>query len=158
MNKKLAAKWCLLLVAVLIVGGSAFPAMSQGPQPAALVKIDLKAKGDLQRIEAGGLAVYAHLTTEDEDYVIAGATEDDLASLASQGLTYRVLDEEFVPGEYYLVYPRHADQLSLIPQHGRLLHFDGLRALIRAPVGRTMPPTAEETQKDNKGHPKDKPA
>ena len=31
-------------------------------------------------------------------------------------------------------------------------------ALILAPLWRTMPPTAEETQKDNKGHPKDKPA
>jgi hypothetical protein len=132
MNKKLAAKWCLLLIAVLIVNGSS--AMSQSPQPAALVKIDLRTKGDLQRVEAGGLAVYAHLTTGDEDYLIAGATEDDLASLASQGLAYRVLDKEFVPGEYYLVYPRHADQLSLVPQHGRLLHFDGLRALIRSPA------------------------
>ncbi len=134
MNRKLAALWCLLLIAVLIVGGSTFPAMSQGPQPAALVKIDLRTEGDLQRVEAGGLAVYAHLTTGDEDYLVAGATEDDLASLASQGLAYRVLDEELAPGEYYLVYPRHADQLSLIPQHGRLLHFDGLRALIRSPA------------------------
>ena len=31
MNKKLAAAWCLLLIAVLIVGGGS--AMSQGPQP-----------------------------------------------------------------------------------------------------------------------------
>ena len=134
----------LLIIVVFIVGGSALPAMSQPPQPVpVLVKIDL-AEGDLRRVEASGLAVYAHLTTEDEDYLIAGATQDDLASLASQGLIYRVLDEEFVPGEYYLVYPstvsgatlrtgpRHADQLSLIRQHGRLLHFDGLRALIQA--------------------------
>ncbi|MBL7183209.1 MAG: M28 family peptidase [Anaerolineae bacterium] len=134
MNKKLAAIWCLLLIiAVLIVSGSS--AMSQSPQPvSALVKIDLGAKGDLQRVEAGGLAVYARLTTGDEDYLIAGATEDDLDLLASQGLSYRVLDEELAPGEYYLVYPRRADQLSLIRQHGRLLHFDGLRALIRAPA------------------------
>ena len=75
----------------------------------ALVKIDLRAEGDLQRIEAGQIAVYAHLTTEDEDYLIAGASENDLAFLASQDLAYRVLDEEFVPGEYYLVYPRYAD-------------------------------------------------
>jgi hypothetical protein len=94
----------------------------------------LWAEGDLQRIEARELAVYAHLTTEDKDYLIAGVTEDDLAFLASQGWTYRVLDEEFIPGEYYLVYPRHADQLSLISRHGRLLYFDGLRALIQAPA------------------------
>jgi len=133
MNKKLAALWSLFLIAVFIVGGRS--AMSQGPRPVpALVKINLAAEGDLQRVEAGGLAVYAHLTTEDEDYLIAGATEGDLAFLTSQGLTYRVLDDEFAPGEYYLVYLRHADQLSLIPRHGRLLHFDGLRALIQAPV------------------------
>jgi hypothetical protein len=131
MNKKLAAIWCLLLVAVFIVSGGS--ATSQGPKPMpVLIKIDLRAEGDLQRIETGGLAVYAHLTTGHEDYLIAGATEDDLAFLASQGLTYHVLDEEFVAGEYYLVYPRHPDQLSLFPRYGRLLHFDGLRALIRA--------------------------
>ena len=143
MNKKLAAIWRLLLIAVLIAGGSALPAMSQATQPApALVKIDLGAEGDLQRVEARGLAVYAHLTTGDEDYLIAGATEDDLTFLASQGLAYYVLDEELAPGEYYLVYPstrlrtgpRHADQLSLISQHGKLLYFDGLRALIQAPA------------------------
>jgi len=133
MNKKLAVIWSLLLIAVSGVCGSS--AMSQAPQPVpVLVKIDLRAEGDLQRVEAGGLAVYAHLTTGDEDYLIAGVTQDDLASLASQGLAYRVLDEEFVPGEYYLVYPHHPDQLSLIPPYGRLLHFDGLRALIRAPA------------------------
>jgi hypothetical protein len=107
--------------------------MSQGPATA-LVKIDLRAEGDLQRIEASGLAVYAHLTTEDEDYLIAGATEEDLTFLASQGLAYHILDEEFAPGEYYLVYPRRADQLSLISQYGRLLYFDGLQTLIRAPM------------------------
>ena len=141
MTKKLAAIWSLLLIAVCIVGGNS--AMSQGPGSVpALVKIDLRTEGDLQRVEARGLAVYAHLTTGDEDYLIAGATQDDLASLASQGLTYRLLDEEFVPGEYYLVYPstrlrtgqRYAAQLSLIRQHGKLLHFDGLRALIRSPA------------------------
>lgn len=136
MNKKPTAIWILLLIAaVLIVGNSAFPAMSQGPTPMpALIKIDLRAEGDLQRIEAGEIAVYAHLTTEGEDYLIAGATEDDLAFMASQDLAYRVLDEELVPGGYYLVYPRHADQLPLISQHGRLLYFDGLRALIQAPA------------------------
>jgi len=155
MNKTLAAKWSLLIIAVLIVGGGAFPAASQGPrsapafrraQDSTLVKIDLRTEDDLQRAEARELAVYAHLTTEDEDYLIAGVTPDDLSSLTSQGLAYHVLDEEFVPGEYYLVYPstvsratlrtdpRHADQLSLISQHGKLLHFDGLRALIRAPA------------------------
>jgi hypothetical protein len=133
MNKKLTAICSLLIIAAFIVGGRS--AMSQGAQPvSALVKIDLWAEGDLQRIEARELAVYAHLTTEGEDYLIAGVTEDDLAFLASQGLTYRVLDEEFIPGEYYLVYPRRADQLSLISQHGRLLYFDGLRALIQAPA------------------------
>jgi hypothetical protein len=91
-------------------------------------------ESDLQQVEASGLAVYAHLTTEDEDYLIAGVSEGDLAWLASQGLAYRVLDEEFAPGEYYLVYPRHTDQLSLISQHGKLLYFDGLRALVRAPA------------------------
>ncbi len=131
MRKKLAVLWSLLLIAVFIVSGSS--AMSQGLQPATvLVKINLAAEGDLQRVEAGGLAVYAHLTTGDEDYLIVGATEGDLVFLSSQSLDYSVLDEEFVPGGYYLVYPRLADQLSLIPQHGRLLHFDGLRALIRA--------------------------
>jgi hypothetical protein len=135
MNKKLTAICSLLIIAAFIVGGSAFPAMSQGPQPvSALVKVDLRTEDDLQRIEAREIAVYAHLTTEDEDYLIAGVTEDDLAFLASQGLTYRVLDEELIPGEYYLVYPRHADQLSLISRHGRLLYFDGLRALIQAPA------------------------
>ena len=133
MNKKLAAVWSLLLIAVLSVCGSS--AMSQGPKPVpVLVKIDLRAEGDLQRVEAGALAVYAHLTAGDEDYLIAGVTQDDLASLASQGLAYRVLDEEFVPGQYYLVYPHHPDQLSPTPPYGRLLHFDGLRALIRAPA------------------------
>jgi hypothetical protein len=135
MNKKLTAICSLLFIAAFIVGGSAFPAMSQSSQPVSvLVKVDLRTEGDLQRIEARKLAVYAHLTTEDEDYLIAGVTEDDLAFGASQGLTYRVLDEELVPGEYYLVYPRHADQLSLISQHGRLLYFDGIRALIQAPA------------------------
>ncbi|MGA9351773.1 MAG: M28 family peptidase [Anaerolineae bacterium] len=135
MKKKPVATWSLFLIVVFIVGGSSFPALSQGPRPvSALVKIDLGAEGDLQQVEASGLAVYAHLTTEDEDYLIAGVTKDDLAFLASQGLAYRVLDEELVPGGYYLVYLRHADQLSLISQHGRLLHFDGLRALIRAPA------------------------
>jgi hypothetical protein len=133
MKKKPVATWSLVLIVVFIVGGSS--AMAQGPAPA-LVKIDLRVEGDLQRIEASGLAIYAHLTTEDEDYLIAGATEDDLAFLASQGLAYRVLDEEFAPGEYYLVYPRRADQLSLISQHGRLLYFDGLQALIRAPMAK----------------------
>ncbi|MBC8248921.1 MAG: M28 family peptidase, partial [Anaerolineales bacterium] len=135
MYKKPVAIWSLLVIAVLMIGSSAFPAMSQSPRPvSALVKIDLRAEGDLQRIEARKLAVYAHLTTEDEDYLIAGVTEEDLAFLTSQGLAYRLLDEEFVPGEYYLVYPRHADQLSLISQHGKLLYFDGLRALIQAPA------------------------
>jgi len=135
MDKKLTAIWNLFLIAVFIVLGSASSVVSQGPRPIpALVKIDLRAEGDLQRVETSGLAVYAHLTTEDEDYLIAGATEDDLAFLVSQGLTYRVLDGELALGEYYLVYPRHPDQLPLIPRHGRLLHFDGLRALIRAPA------------------------
>ena len=134
MSKKLVALWSLVLIAVSI-GGGVLPVMSQGPRPvSALVKIDLGAEGDLQRVEAGGLAVYARLTTQDEDYLIAGATEDGLAFLTKQGLTYRTLDEEFVPGEYYLVYPRPADQLPLIPQYGRLLYFDGLRALIRTPA------------------------
>ncbi|MBM4466087.1 MAG: M28 family peptidase [Chloroflexi bacterium] len=133
MSKKLAVVWSVFLIAVFIAGGSS--AMSQNPLPvSALVKIDLKAEGDLQQVEARGLAVYAHLTTEDEDYLIAEATEDDLDFLASQGLSYHVLDEKFAPGEYYLVYPRQADQLSLIARHGRLLYFDGLRALIRAPA------------------------
>ena len=123
----------LLIAAVFIASDSALPATSQGPRPIpALVKIDLRAEGDLQRIETREIAVYAHLTTEDEEYLIAGATEDDLTFLASQGLAYRVLDEELIPGGYYLVYPRHPDQVSLIPQHGRLLYFDGLQALIRA--------------------------
>jgi hypothetical protein len=136
MNKKLTAICGLLLIAaVFIVSGSISPSMSQGPRPSPiLVKIDLRAEGDLQRIEAGEIAIYAHLTTEDEEYLIAGATEDDLTFLASQDLAYRVLDEEFAPGEYYLVYPRHTDQLSLISQHGKLLYFDGLRALIQAPA------------------------
>jgi hypothetical protein len=133
MKKKLVVIGTLLLVAVFIVSGGS--AMSQGPKPApVLVKIDLKVESDLQRIETGELAVYAHLTTKDEDYLIASATEDDLAFLSSQGLTYRVLDEEFVAGEYYFVYPRYPDQLSLISPYGRLLHFDGLRALVRAPA------------------------
>jgi Zn-dependent M28 family amino/carboxypeptidase len=34
MNKKLAAKWSLLIIAVLIIGAGAFLALSQGPQPA----------------------------------------------------------------------------------------------------------------------------
>ena len=133
MNKKLSAVCGLLLIiAAFVILGSAFPAMSQGPS--ALVKIDLGAEDDFRRVEASGLAVYAHLTTKDEDYLIAGATEDDRALLATQGLTYRILDRELAAGEYYLVYPRHADPLSLISKHGRLLHFDGLRALIRAPA------------------------
>ncbi len=133
MDRKLTATCGLLLITIFIVSGSSV--MSQGPQAApVLVKIDLPAEGDLQRVEAGGLAVYAHLTTEDEHYLIAAATEDALLFLAKQGLAYRVLDDEFVPGQYYLVYPRYPDQLSLIPQHGRLLYFDGLRALIRAPA------------------------
>jgi hypothetical protein len=133
MDKKLIAICSLLLITVFIASGSS--AMSQWAQPVSvLVKIDLRAEGDLQRVGASGLAVYAHLTTQDEDYLIAGATQDDLASLVSQGLAYRILDEELVPGEYYLVYPRHADQLSLISQHGRILYFDGLRALIRTPA------------------------
>ena len=99
MYKKPVAIWSLLVIAVLMIGSSAFPAMSQSPRPvSALVKIDLRAEGDLQRIEARKLAVYAHLTTEDEDYLIAGVTEEDLAFLTSQGLAYRLLDEEFVPG------------------------------------------------------------
>jgi hypothetical protein len=126
--------WSSLLIAVSI-GGSVLPVMSQDPWPvSALVKIDLGAEGDLQRMEADGLAVYARLTTQDEDYLVAAATEDGLAFLKSQGLDYHILDGELAPGEYYLVYPRHADQLSLIPRYGRLLYFDGLRALIRASV------------------------
>jgi hypothetical protein len=113
LDKKLAALlWSLLLIAVS-VGGSVLPVMSQGPRPiSALIKIDLQAEGDLQRVEAGGLAVYARLTTQGEDYLIAGATEDGLAFLKSQGLDYHILDRELAPGEYY--------------------YFDGLRALVRA--------------------------
>jgi hypothetical protein len=134
MDKKLIAICNLLLIAVFIVV-SAFPALAQGPHSVlALVKVSLRAEGDLQQVEASGLPVYAHLTTEDEDYLIAGATEDDLAFLTRQGLTYLILDEELAPGEYYLVYPRRADQLSLIRQHGKPLNFDCLRALIRAPA------------------------
>jgi hypothetical protein len=136
MDKKLIAICSLLLIAVFIAAG-VLPALAQGPRSVpALVKISLRAEGDLQRVEASGLATYAHLTTEDEDYILARATEEDLASLESQGLSYRVLDEEFVPGEYYLVYPRKADWLSLIPQHSELLYFDGLRALIQVPASK----------------------
>lgn len=126
----------LLLIVVFIVVNT-FSALAQPSRPVpALVKIDLRAEGDLQQVEAMGLAVYAHLTTADEDYLIAGVTKDALTFLAGQGLDYRVLDEEFVPGEYYLVYPRQADWLSLIPPHGELLYFDGLRALIQVPASK----------------------
>ena len=163
MNKTLAAKWRLLVIAVLMVGGGALPAGSQGPeetlaleraQGPVLVKIDLLGGADLQHSEASGLAIYAHLTTQDEDYLIAGAAPDDLSSLAVQDLDYHLLDREFAPGEYYLVYPptageatprtdpRHSDQLSLISRHGKLLYFDGVRALIRAPAAQAeMLPT-----------------
>ena len=139
MNKRLALVWGLLLIAIFVVGGESAISRASPPTPA-LVKIDLRAEEDLQRVKDRGLAVYAHLTTEDEDYLLAVATEDDLAFLTNQGLVCQVLDEELAPGGYYLVYPSIApkagpqltDQLSLISQHGRLLYFDGLRALIRA--------------------------
>jgi hypothetical protein len=87
MSKKLTAIWNLFLIAVFIVLGSASSAVSQGLRPIpALVKISLRAEGDLQRVETSELAVYAHLTTEDEDYLIAEAKSK--ATLTNQSSSF----------------------------------------------------------------------
>lgn len=68
MSKKLVAIWCLLLITVLIAGGDALPAMSQGPQPvSALGEPDPLIEEMIAQVNSATVSLYdGNLSGENE--------------------------------------------------------------------------------------------
>jgi len=126
------------IIVTLALTAGLVPAAATPSQPMALVAVYWQDDAGLDAVEASGVPVYARLTGADgQPYLLAGASEADLAALRRHGLEVAVLDADVldasVAGAGYLlagVMPGQAEPVW--PEYGRLLLDDGRRVLLRA--------------------------
>jgi PKD repeat protein len=133
-------RWLALVLAIVIVLSLSgrVPATAGQLTPRALVKITLGQQRDLRVLESMAIPVYAHLTTNGQAYLLAGAAPREIEALEAQGLDVTLLDASVHGATYYRVYlpPGHAplDWQAF----GRVLLDEGTQVLLR-----TTPRAAE---------------
>jgi hypothetical protein len=81
----------------------ALPGAAQTPATPTLVRIDLTKTEDLPRVAALEVPVYAHLTTPDDDYLLAILTLDQQKLVAALDLPLTILDPDATGASYYLI-------------------------------------------------------
>jgi len=109
----------IILIVVILLTAGLIPAKALQPGEQALVKITVQS-------EAAGVPVYARLHSQDESYLLAGATPDKLSALEAT-----VLDSDMRGGSYYLAYLMPNQSRPDWNAYGRLLLDDGVQALLR---------------------------
>ncbi len=111
--------------------------LAQPAGPPALVRIDLRGPGDLDRVAALGLPVHAHLTAPGADYLLAVLPPDQQGLLRSLDLAWTVLDPDARGARYYLIESGRPD-VRLAERAAPVfivLHDDGRHALGRLREG-----------------------
>lgn len=83
--------------------------LSAWAQPGYLIKIDEVNQATVDQIKNTGIEVYAKTA----GFWVAGASREDLRLLTRQRMTFQILDEEGVTGEYYLISAEPPEKISL---------------------------------------------
>ncbi len=122
----------LALLLLPVLAGKAAPDQPPAGQSAALVRIELRAPGDLQKVADAGQPILAQLTAQDgRAYLLMQAPPAFTASLRAAGLEVAALDANSQGAVYYLLTELRPGALSSASRLVRLLDQDGSQALAR---------------------------
>jgi hypothetical protein len=116
----------------------ALPGAAQTPATPTLVRIDLTKTEDLPRVAALEVPVYAHLTTPDDDYLLAILTLDQQKLVAALDLPLTILDPDATGASYYLIEAdgeRARAAVTAASSLFAILHDDGRQAVGRLRTG-----------------------
>lgn len=125
---------CLGILALSASGASgAALRQSERPDTPALVRVDLHAPADLERLAAAGLPIYAHLYSRDGlEYLLLPVDASQQEMLAAQGFDLAVVDEDSRGASYYILHTSPTGSPLKIGESVRVLEQEGLTALVRA--------------------------
>jgi len=121
----------LILIAATLLAVGLAPVTATQPTAMGLVQISLRHDANLDRVEAAGVPIYARLAGAGGEYLLAGASIDDVNALRATGLTIRILDTDVAGGPYYLAQALPGRPTLHWPAYGRLLLDDGVQVLLQ---------------------------
>ena len=125
----------IILLSILVLPIlSAASLVSTGPETAespALVRIEINGRGDIEKLTAAGLSIYAQLyTPQGKLYLLASVDALQVHALRREGYSLRVLDPDSLDAYYYLLYGFPTDLIQA-ENYISLLDVEGSQAVAR---------------------------